>query len=105
MRRAELGRVAAAMADLSILTSDNPAAEDPMKIINAIAAEYGEGKEYVAIPDRREAIEYAVKIAKEGDIVLLAGKGHEKYQLIGTKREPFCERDILNELQNELVEI
>jgi len=88
------------LADLSILTSDNPAAEDPMNIINDIAAEYGEGKEYIAIPDRREAIEYAFRNAKAGDIVLLAGKGHEKYQLIGTKREPFCERDILTELAN-----
>ena len=104
MRRAELGKVAAALADFSILTSDNPAAADPMNIINDIAAEYGEENEYIAIPDRREAIEYAVKNAREGDIVLLAGKGHEKYQLIGTKREPFCERDILVELQGEFVE-
>lgn len=106
MRRGELGKVAAALADLSILTSDNPASEDPMNIINDIAAEYGEKHEYVAIPDRREAIEYAFRNAREGDIVLLAGKGHEKYQLIGTKREPFCERDILMELANspDLVE-
>jgi len=100
MRRGELGKVASELADLSILTSDNPAAEDPMNIINDIAAEYGEGKEYIAIPDRREAIEYAFRNAREGDIVLLAGKGHEKYQLVGTKREPFCERDILMELAN-----
>ena len=99
MRRSELGKVAAALADFSILTSDNPAAEDPMNIINDIAAEYVEGKEYIAIPDRREAIEYAFRNAKDGDIVLLAGKGHEKYQLIGTRREPFCERDILRELE------
>ena len=106
MRRGELGKVAAALADLSILTSDNPASEDPMNIINDIAAEYGEKHEYVAIPDRREAIEYAFRNAREGDIVLLAGKGHEKYQLIGTKREPFCERDILMEFANspDLVE-
>jgi UDP-N-acetylmuramoyl-L-alanyl-D-glutamate--2,6-diaminopimelate ligase len=50
---------------------------------------------YVSIPDRKEAIEYAVSHAEEGDIVLLAGKGHEKYQLINGKKEPFCERDIL----------
>lgn len=98
-RRAEMGRAAAEMADLSILTSDNPGPESPENIIADIAAVYGEGQEFVSIPDREKAIEYAVSVAREGDVVLLAGKGQEKYQLIGTLKLPFCEKDILYRLQ------
>ncbi len=94
-RRGEMGRVAAALADLSILTADNPDTEPPTAIIDEIAQSYGAEHSYVKIPDRAEAIEYAVRIAEPGDIVLLAGKGHETYQLVGGKRIPFCERDIL----------
>ncbi|MBR2479660.1 MAG: UDP-N-acetylmuramoyl-L-alanyl-D-glutamate--2,6-diaminopimelate ligase [Clostridia bacterium] len=98
-RRAEMGRVAAELADLSILTSDNPGCEDPANIIADIAAVYREGQEFVSIPDRERAIEYAAEIAEEGDVVLLAGKGHETYQQIGLLQLPFCERDILLKLQ------
>ncbi len=95
-RRAELGRAAASMADLCILTSDNPDGEDPMHILNEIAAQFGENScPYVILPDRAEAIRYAVSIAKRGDIVLFAGKGHERYQLIHGEKIPFCEKDIL----------
>lgn len=102
-RRAELGSVAAALADLSILTADNPDCEDPRDIISQIAEQYKDGEAYVSIPDRQEAIRYAVNEAKRGDIVLLAGKGHEKYQLVFGVREPFSEREILRELHNEMV--
>ena len=98
MRRAELGKVAAELADLSILTADNPDFEPVDKVIADIAAEYTDPDSYVIIEDRRKAIRYAVDIARPGDIVLLAGKGHENYQLISGKREPFCEREILLEL-------
>ncbi len=94
-RRAEMGSVAAELADLSILTSDNPDAEPPMNIIDEIAQSYTAEQKCVKIPDRTEAIEYAVSHAEPGDIVLLAGKGHEKYQLVNGKRMPFCEREIL----------
>lgn len=94
-RRKELGSVAHSLADFSIITADNPDCEDARNIVDEIARCYEDSSEYVAIPDRREAIEYAVRIAEAGDIVLLAGKGHERYQLICGKREPFCERDIL----------
>lgn len=99
MRRAELGSVASKLADFSILTSDNPDFEDPKQIIADIAKEYKNEEDYIAISDRREAIEYAVSIAKPGDIVLLAGKGHEKYQLIAGERVLFCEKEILIELR------
>ena len=94
LRRRELGIAASAHADFTILTSDNPDREPPMNIISDIEKYMGDAA-YVSIPDRREAIEYAVTHAEEGDTVLLAGKGHEAYQLINGKKEPFCERDIL----------
>lgn len=95
-RRAELGSVASKLADFCILTSDNPDSEDPNKIISDIASQFTEGScEYIAIIDREKAIEYAVDMAKDGDIILLAGKGHEDYQLIAGKKEPFSERKIL----------
>lgn len=95
-RRSELGRVAASMADLCILTSDNPDGEDPNQILADIAAEFGENScPYVTLPDRAEAIRYAVSIAREGDVFLFAGKGHERYQLIRGERIPFSEKDIL----------
>lgn len=101
IRRRELGIAASAYADLSILTSDNPDKEPAMDIISDIAT-YMQGADYVSVPDRKEAIVYAVSIAKPGDIVLLAGKGHETYQLIDGKKIPFSERKILLEAANEV---
>ena len=98
MRRAELGLVASRDADFCILTSDNPDNEPPSAIIGEIASYFTAGTApYVAIPDRRKAIEYALKNSKQGDIILLAGKGHETYQLICGVREQFCEADIIIE--------
>ncbi len=95
-RRAELGKAAATYADLAILTSDNPAKEDPRAIIGEIAKAFeGSATPYVAIPDRAEAIRYATEICRTGDILVLAGKGHENYQLIGKEKIPFSEKDIL----------
>ncbi len=106
-RRAELGHAAAKLADLCILTSDNPDFEDPEKIISDIAEEFKHESacKYVAIPDRSEAIRYAVKKAKKGDIILLAGKGHEDYQLINGKKIPFSERAIIKEAVAEIVRV
>ena len=101
MRRGELGAVASELCDLSILTSDNPGNEDPSAVIADIAAAFTHDR-YVCIPDRREAIAYAAKIAKKGDVVVLAGKGHETYQLIRGKHLPFSEREILLEVDRTL---
>lgn len=101
MRRGELGAVASELADLSILTSDNPGNENPDKIIDDIAAAFSHDR-YVRIPDRREAIAYAARVAKKGDVVVLAGKGHENYQLIHGKHLPFSEREILLEIDRTL---
>ena len=96
-RRAELGRAARDGADVIILTSDNPDNEDPTEIINGIkVALQWTNKPVYAITDRAEAIAKAYEIAEEGDFVLLAGKGHESYQLIRGERVPFSEKKILN---------
>ena len=96
MRRQELGAVAGALSDLAILTSDNPGREDPAAIIRDIAAGMeGLPAPHMEIPDRAEAIRTAVRLLRQNDILVLAGKGHERHQLIGTRKIPFCERDIL----------
>ncbi len=96
MRRRELGEVASELCDLCILTSDNPANEPPLQIIDEIAAAFdGSDTPYLKIVDRTEAIREAVAMTREGDILVLAGKGHETYQLIGDEKIPFCEREIL----------
>ena len=98
MRRAELGLVASRDADFCILTSDNPDVEPPSAIIGEIASYFTAGTcPYVAIPDRRKAIEYALENSERGDIILLAGKGHETYQLICGIREEFSEAEIIAE--------
>lgn len=98
MRRAELGLVASRDADFCILTSDNPDNESPWAIIGEIASYFTAGTcPYVAIPDRRKAIEYVLENSKQGDIILLAGKGHETYQLICGVRERFSEAEIVAE--------
>ena len=101
MRRGELGAVASELADLSILTSDNPGNESPDKIIAEIAAAFSHDR-YVCIPDRAQAIAYAVKQARPGDVVVLAGKGHETYQYVRGKYLPFSEREILIETDKTL---
>ena len=102
VRRAQMGAVAAELADFSILTSDNPNTESPQAIIDEIALQYDAPSSYISIVDRKEAIEYALSIAQSGDIVLLAGKGHERYQLINNKNVYFCEREILQNNINQL---
>ncbi|MBQ9760106.1 MAG: UDP-N-acetylmuramoyl-L-alanyl-D-glutamate--2,6-diaminopimelate ligase [Clostridia bacterium] len=94
LRRREMGDAAEALCDLAILTSDNPGREDPMAIIEDIAASFVHTP-YLAIPDRAQAIQTAVRLVQAGDILVLAGKGHEDYQLIGTERLPFSDREIL----------
>lgn len=95
-RRRELAEAASKYADYSIITSDNPDFEDPDAIIAEIASHMGDAP-YECITDRRDAIKRAVNMAREGDIVLFAGKGHESYQLICGKKELFSEREIIEE--------
>jgi UDP-N-acetylmuramoyl-L-alanyl-D-glutamate--2,6-diaminopimelate ligase len=87
-KRAEMGAVAARLADRLYVTNDNPRGEDPRAIADAIAAGIG-GRPHVVELDRRRAIERAVGDARPGDVVLVAGKGHETYQIIGDRVLPF----------------
>ena len=94
-RRAGLGSVCNELSDFSVITSDNPGCESPEGIIDEIASYFSNEGKYIKIADRAEAVRYAVRESKPGDVVLLCGKGHEDYQLIGKEKVPFCERDIL----------
>lgn len=94
-KRPLMGKVAAMLSDFVIITSDNPRTEDPIKIIDDIEIGIKESKtkNYIKIPDRKKAIRYAIEIAEKNDIVLIAGKGHEEYQIIGNTKVPFSDRD------------
>jgi UDP-N-acetylmuramoyl-L-alanyl-D-glutamate--2,6-diaminopimelate ligase len=91
-----MGRVVDAHADVAIVTSDNPRTEDPEKIIDEISAAMA--RPHVRITDRRAAIAHALEVALPDDVVLLAGKGHETYQVLGTGRVPFDERVIVAQM-------
>ncbi len=107
-KRPLMGAVAGRYSDLAILTSDNPRTEDPLAIMDDVekgfqslplrewqrneVASWRSGKGYVKIADRREAIRMAIQLAQPGDTVLIAGKGHETYQIIGKERFPFDDR-------------
>ena len=102
-KRPVMGEIAGELADYCILTSDNPRNEDPMDILNAIEAGIKPtGCEYVVIENRREAIRYALKFAGAGDVVVLAGKGHETYQEIRGEKHPFDEKVVVRELLEEM---
>ncbi len=94
-RRAELGQAASTLADLCIVTSDNPDGEPPARILADIEAAMHPDCPRLLAADRAEAIRMAVRLSEPGDVVLLAGKGHEDYQLIRGEKVPFCEREIL----------
>jgi UDP-N-acetylmuramoyl-L-alanyl-D-glutamate--2,6-diaminopimelate ligase len=94
-KRAPMGRIAAELADLVVVTDDNPRSEDPAAIrreILAGTAEAGTAARVVEIGDRREAIDHAVAWAAPGDVVLIAGKGHETGQTRGGQTHPFDDR-------------
>lgn len=100
-KRPIMGEIAEKYADFCIVTSDNPRTENPTEIINQILA--GMKKDsHIVIENRRDAIKYAVETASSGDVVVLAGKGHETYQTIGKENFPFDEEQILFEIQKEL---
>jgi UDP-N-acetylmuramoyl-L-alanyl-D-glutamate--2,6-diaminopimelate ligase len=86
-----MGAVAARLSDACVVTSDNPRSEDPLAIIREIEAGMG-GKGHLSIPDRAEAIAHAVKNALSGDIILIAGKGHESTQQFADRTIDFDDR-------------
>ena len=98
-KRAFMGDIASQLSDVLIITSDNPRGENPTKIIDDILSGIKKSKKTVYIHEnRRKAIEYALKIARKDDIILLAGKGHETYQIIGDEKLPMDERKIVREI-------
>ncbi len=97
-KRALMGRAANDGADISILTSDNPRKEDPREIIRMIESGFSDKKKFEVIVDRRQAIERALKMAEAGDIVLLAGKGHETVQEYADTIVPFDDREVAREI-------
>jgi UDP-N-acetylmuramoyl-L-alanyl-D-glutamate--2,6-diaminopimelate ligase len=96
-----MGRIAAQYADRILVTSDNPRSEDPAAILRDVEAGLKESglpaDRYALEPDRRTAIEKAVEMANPGDVVLIAGKGHETYQIIGNATLPFDDRQVARE--------
>lgn len=96
LRRYEMGEVSGKLADLTVITSDNPRNEEPQAIIDDIKVGISktDGK-YVEIIDRKEAIAYVIRHGQPGDVIVLAGKGHEDYQEIKGKKYPMDERDII----------
>jgi len=94
-KRPEMGRIAVGYADHVVITSDNPRSEDPKKIIEDIISGIPESNNYTVEADRKNAIKYALSIAKKDDAVILAGKGHEPYQEIKGVKYPFDEREIV----------
>ncbi|MBR6759682.1 MAG: UDP-N-acetylmuramoyl-L-alanyl-D-glutamate--2,6-diaminopimelate ligase [Alistipes sp.] len=96
-KRSAMGRIASCEADIAIFTSDNPRTEDPEKILDEIMAGVEESAQTLRITDRRQAIRTAVMLAKAGDILLVAGKGHEDYQIIGTEKVHFDDKEELRD--------
>ena len=104
-KRAPMGQAAGKYSDLAIITSDNPRTEDPLKIIAEVEAGIKEtATPYLVISDRREAIHQAIKEAKAGDVVIIAGKGHETYQIIGSDKFHFDDREVAKEALESLEE-
>ncbi len=102
-KRPIMGKIAGQLSDYCIVTSDNPRTEQPAAIIEEIVAGVTETDcEYIVIENRREAIGYALKFAKPGDCVILAGKGHETYQILGKTKHHFDEREVIAEYLAEM---
>lgn len=100
-KRKPMGDTVGKLADYAVVTSDNPRFEDPKAIIDQVVIGIEKhGTPYSTFVDRKEAIEFALSEAQSGDIVLLCGKGHETYQVIGDEYQDFCEREIVQQILN-----
>jgi UDP-N-acetylmuramoyl-L-alanyl-D-glutamate--2,6-diaminopimelate ligase len=96
-KRPVMGKLAAELSDFTFVTSDNPRTENPRAIIDEIVAGMSGHSNFAVEPDRKKAIYSAIDAAKLGDIVLIAGKGHEDYQIIGTTKTHFDDREVATE--------
>ncbi|HTQ09392.1 MAG TPA: UDP-N-acetylmuramoyl-L-alanyl-D-glutamate--2,6-diaminopimelate ligase [Fimbriimonadaceae bacterium] len=93
-KRPKMAKAASERSDITVVTSDNPRTEDPQSILNEVIAGIVPGSDSIDIIDRREAVAHAVKIARPGDVVVIAGKGHENYQIIGKTKYPMDDREL-----------
>jgi UDP-N-acetylmuramoyl-L-alanyl-D-glutamate--2,6-diaminopimelate ligase len=100
-KRPIMGRIGSELSDIVVITSDNPRTEEPMTIIDEIK-EGIEKENYILIENRKEAIKRAIQIAEKGDVIVIAGKGHEDYQILKDKVIHFDEREIIKEIIEEL---
>ena len=101
-----MGEIAARRSDFVVATSDNPRTEDPLQILDEIEPGLKRGPApYRLEPDRRKAIRMALELAGRGDVVILAGKGHENYQIIGSQAFPFDDRLVAQELVHEQLHV
>lgn len=101
-KRPQMGRIAADLSDFAFVTSDNPRTEDPNAIIGDILAGLPDGAQFEAITDRRDAIRKAIAGARSGDVIVLAGKGHETYQEINGVKHDFDEKIVVEKIYDEL---
>lgn len=101
-KRPIMGRIASQHADRIVITSDNPRTEDPQTIVDEIAHGVAFSSHVMQLVNREEAIEYALKEANEDDIILIAGKGHEAYQQIGTVKHAFSDQEVVKRVQQTL---
>jgi len=101
-KRSVMGTISSENCDRVIITNDNPRTEDPESILKQIEKGIADGVDYSIISDRREAIKEAVKVAEKGDTVIIAGKGHEDYQIVGTSRTHFKDKEVVREALSDL---
>lgn len=96
-KRPLMAKAASERSDLTVITSDNPRTEDPSTILDEVAGGIVKGKEHKKVLDRTEAVRFAIEQAKEGDVVVVAGKGHEDYQIVGRERTHLDDRELARE--------
>ena len=101
-KRPKMGNISAQIADYSVITSDNPRTENPDAIIAQIVSNLPHDTKYVCISERRDAIHHAIATAQSGDVVVIAGKGHEDYQEIHGERFPFDDRVVASDILESL---
>ncbi|MDQ3798276.1 MAG: UDP-N-acetylmuramoyl-L-alanyl-D-glutamate--2,6-diaminopimelate ligase, partial [Acidobacteriota bacterium] len=104
-KREPMGTVAGRHSDLVIITSDNPRTENPLEIISEIEKGVERtGSPYLKISDRRDAIHLAIQKARANDVVIIAGKGHETYQVVGSDKYHFDDREVARDALRKLQE-
>ena len=102
VKRPQMGKIGSDLCDIAIITSDNPRTENPASIIEEVVKGI-EKNNYEVIENRKEAIKRAIEIAKAGDVIVIAGKGHETYQILNTGKIHFDEREVVDEILKDML--